>query len=158
MRRGCDAPLRDRRPPNRRSFRPPRICFFLDISSPRKSQIGIKTYSEIVDTIRDGLAAEFDAERVFAGVFDGVVNAECAVAVVLDVDVHVAVIEIDEICNHVTRGEVIVISIRFYLPEVPRMRQVTAPLPAFLALTEMQYSSPIDSVCWIPSVILQLSA
>ena len=45
-----------------------------------------------------------------------------------------------------------------YLPEVERMRQVTAPLPAFLALTEMQYSSPMVSVCWMPSVILQLSA
>lgn len=45
-----------------------------------------------------------------------------------------------------------------YLPEVPRIRQVTAPFPAFLALTEMQYSSPIDRVCWMPSVILQLSA
>ena len=48
------------------------------------------THCEIVDTIRDGLAAEFDAQSVFSSVFDGVVDAEGAVAVVLDIDVHVA--------------------------------------------------------------------
>lgn len=45
-----------------------------------------------------------------------------------------------------------------YLPEVDLILQVTAPLPAFLALTVMQYSSPLDSDFWMPSVILHSSA
>lgn len=45
-----------------------------------------------------------------------------------------------------------------YLPEVDLMRQVTAPLPAFWALTVMQYSSPLSRVFCIPSVILHSSA
>lgn len=34
-----------------------------------------------------------------------------------------------------------------YLPDVERILQVTAPWPAFLALTEMQYSSPMFNSC-----------
>lgn len=45
-----------------------------------------------------------------------------------------------------------------YLPEVDLILQVTAPLPAFFALTVMQYSSPLDSDFWMPSVILHSSA
>lgn len=45
-----------------------------------------------------------------------------------------------------------------YLPEVERIRQVTAPKPAFFAFTVIQYSSPIVNSLFLPSVILHLSA
>lgn len=116
------------------------------------------TYSEIVDTFRNGLTAKFDAKCVLAGVFDRVVDAERSVAVVFNVNIHVTGVVERENTGFYLLVVGLEVCDRIYLPDVPRMRQVTAPLPAFLALTEMQYSSPIDSVCWIPSVILQLSA
>ena len=51
------------------------------------------TDRDVVDTVGNGLAAEFDAQSVIAGVFDRIVNAERPVAVVFDVDVHVTVIK-----------------------------------------------------------------
>lgn len=45
-----------------------------------------------------------------------------------------------------------------YLPDVDRILQVTAPLPAFSVLTVMQYSSPLCRFLCMPSVILHLSA
>lgn len=49
------------------------------------------THGEVVDTIRNGLTAKFDAQCVLPGVFDRVVDAKCSIAVILDVNVHVTI-------------------------------------------------------------------
>lgn len=51
-----------------------------------------RTYSEVVDTIRNGIAAKFDAQCVLPSVFDSVVNAECAIAIIVNINVHITVV------------------------------------------------------------------
>lgn len=67
-------------------------CLFCWIARPNSENITSKreTYGEIVDTIWDGIAAKLDAQCVLAGVFDSVVNAESSVAIVININVHVA--------------------------------------------------------------------
>lgn len=69
-------------------------CFVL-YKQPMTSvieRVGIdSTHGEVVDTIRNGLTAKFDAQCVLPGVFDRVVDAKCSIAVILDVNVHVTI-------------------------------------------------------------------
>jgi hypothetical protein len=48
------------------------------------------THRDRVESIGNGLSAELDADGVLASVFDRVVNAERSIAVIFDVDVHIA--------------------------------------------------------------------
>lgn len=47
------------------------------------------TDRESVESFGNRLASEFDTERVIASVFDRVIDTECAVPIVLDIDIHV---------------------------------------------------------------------
>lgn len=74
------------------------VCSFSFVPFPMTVEIKkriipkCRTYSEVVDTIRNGIAAKFDAQCVLPSVFDSVVNAECAIAIIVNINVHITVV------------------------------------------------------------------
>lgn len=57
---------------------------FLAFSSPNEC-----TYRECIEAIGNRLTAEFHTQCVFPGILHRIVDAECSIAVVLDVDVQI---------------------------------------------------------------------
>ena len=59
------------------------------LSSKNKNKTKMMTYGKVVNAFRNGLSAELDAKCVLARVLDSVINAESAISIVLDINVHV---------------------------------------------------------------------